>query len=904
MDPANHAHFSFSCPVSGLEVLAFEGHEALSRLFEFRLHLVQEAPYGAADAIDPRTLIGQPATLTLRRQLQLRNIHGILEEFRLLSSSTDQVEYEAKLVPSVAALQHNQDCRIFQQKTTPEILEAVLNARGFAGRFSFLLMQSYLPRDYCVQYNESDWNFLCRLMEEDGIFFAFEHRGLDTLVISDGLHAYDSCGSLEYRPEASVQPVFHECLTRVELGSERRPTSVTLRDYRFKSPQVKMESHLQGDPSTLGGELYHYPGEFVESEVGRHLSLPRLEEAQKGGLHLRAEGNVLRAQPGSVFQLQSYPAYMFNQGWLITQVQHRGEQAQSLKAAHVGGFRDRLDHLVRLRGMPARECYRPSRTTKRPYIGGLQSAVVVGPPGETIHTDAYGRVKVKFHWDRAPGRDESASCWIRVNQPWAGAGYGALFLPRIGQEVMIQFLEGDPDRPVVLGRIHNDQQRVPYPLPARQTLSTLKSQTVGGQGYNELRFEDQAGREEVYLHGQKDWNIHIRRVKDERIGTDKRLDVGANRTDWIGRNRTEQIGEHERLQVGMNRTQQIGLTEQRQVKQHRKQHIGQDDILKVGYNLLHDVKKARHLRVGGHKELKVGKTMLTKTLEKCLHLTALKDQVEVQAKTFIHFEVGESQLVMQESGELLLVGKQLFILGEQTLDLRAPQILLNSDPPAQAEVQYQAGAASTEEPAPEQMRGLEGDPKNAQPYPKGSPQAVSQNLIAQSPSAQANLDAYLAQGGKIQYGAGSYFQDMPAGQQDIIQVSSYWANDPGGTAAVLSHELGHWAYSSQKPAAPSCAGMSQEQWADAMARRDLLDEGHAESAAALANIESKGAIPMKSTKGQEYVKIQKDPNKSQEAKCAEIGDLWGKSQKWTGSGGGNYYDGYYRQWLSLAPKYC
>lgn len=900
---ANQANFTFSCPVQGLELIDFEGHEALSRLFSFRLHLKQGSVYGAADAIDPSALMGQPATLSMAQKKRQRRIHGILVDFRLLSTSTDQLEYEAVLVPSVAVLEQNQDCRIFQQKTIPQIIEAVLNARGFAGRFAFLLMYRYAPRDYCVQYNESDWAFICRLMEEEGMFFSFEHGELDTLVIADGLHAYEPCGTLEYRPEAPVQPVFHECLTRFELGCELRPTSVTLRDYRFKSPQVLMEAHLEGNASTLGGEIYHYPGEFVETLVGRHLALPRLEEAQKGGTHIRAEGNTLRVQVGTVFQLEEHPVYLCNRGWLVTQLHHRGDQAQSLEAANVGGFRQQVDYRVRIKGMPSNECYRPTRSTPRPKIVGLQSAVVVGPASETIHTDCWGRVKVKFHWDRAPGQDDSASCWIRVNQPWAGSGFGALFLPRIGQEVMIHFLEGDPDRPVVLGRIHNDKQRVPYALPARQTVSTLKTQSVGGGGYNELRFEDQAGREEIYLHGQKDWNIVIERVKDEKIGIDKQLQVGANRTDWIGRHRVEQIGEHERLTVGMNRTQQIGLTEQRQVKQNRKQRIGLEDVLDVGFNLLHEVKKIRQHRIGGNKEVKIGKTMLTKSLEKCLHLSSLSDKVDVKAKTYIHMDVGESQLLMKESGEIVLVGKRVFILGDEELQLKAPQILINSDDPGQAQVQYQQGQTSAP-PEEEKMRGLEGDPKNATPYPKGSPQDVSKNLIAQSPSTQANLDAYLAQGGKIQYGSGSYFQDMPAGQQDVLQVSSYWANDPGGTANVLAHELGHWSYSSQKPAAPSCEGMSNEQWADAMAQRDLMDEGHAESAAALANIESNGAIPMKSTAGSDYVKIQKDQSKSQEAKCAEIGDIWGKTQKWTGSGGGTYYDGYYRQWLGQASKYC
>lgn len=901
--PANRANFTFSCPVPGLEVIRFDGQEALSRLFLFRIQLKQSSYFGAADALAPERLIAQSASLTIQGKRNQRHINGVLRHFRLLSTSTDQLEYEAELVPSVWVLTQNEDCRIFQHKTTPQIITEVLENRGFGGRFSFMLMHAYAPRDYCVQYQESDWAFISRLMEEEGIFFSFRHGALDTLVMADGLHAYDALGTLECRAEAPVQVMHAECLFRFELGAELRPTRATLRDYRFKSPQVTMQASLQGEQPTLGGEVYHYPGEFVEQAVGNHLIRARAEALQKGGAHARAEGNTPLVQVGGVFELQNHPLYPCNRGWLVTQLEHRGDQAQSLEAALVGTRRQVVDYRVKLKVMPSTECYRPTRSTPRPRIVGLQSAVVVGPKGEQIHTDAWGRVKVKFHWDRINPADDAASCWIRVSQPWAGAGFGALFLPRIGQEVMIHFLEGDPDRPVILGRIHNDKQHVPYALPVRQTVSTTKTRSVGGEGYNELRFEDQAGKEEIYLHGQRDWNIVIERIKDEKIGIDKRLQVGDNRTDWIGRHRVEQIGETERLQVGMNRTQQIGLTEQRQVKQSRKQQIGLDDGLTVGFNLLHDIQKMRQLRIGGHKELKVGKTMLTKTEDKCLHLVALENKGALKARTFIHMEAGDAQLVMKESGEILLVGKRLYLLGEEELQLQAPQILINSDDPGPAQVQYQAGQPS---PAPEEqkMRGLEGDNKNATPYPKGSPQDVSKNLIAQSPSTQANLDAYLAQGGKIQYGSGSYFQDMPAGQQDVIQVSSYWANDPGGTAAVLSHELGHWSYSSQKPAAPSCEGMSQEQWADTMAQRDLVDEGHAESAAALANIESNGAIPMKSTKGSEYVKIQKDPNKSQEAKCAEIGDLWGKSQKWTGSGGGNYYDGYYRQWLALAPKYC
>ncbi|MFM7201687.1 MAG: type VI secretion system Vgr family protein [Myxococcota bacterium] len=673
---AHTASFTFFCAEAPLEVLSLTGEETLSQLFEFQLRLIQKTPYGAVDALDPQQLLGKKASLTLRGDSGERTLHGILTRFFLVSVSQEQLEYETTLMPSCMRMSLNRRNRIFQQQSTPSILRQVLQEAGFQDQVHWLLRRSYAERDYCVQYQESDWDFICRLMEEEGIFFYFRHDTHDILVLGDAPDAYGESGSVNFRADAAQHALYDESLQRFEHWAEVKPSAATLRDYRFKNPDVLMETQATGT-SWGGGEHYHTPGEFVSLEVGQPLVKVRLEEAQRDARGFEARGTTRKLACGDRFQLQLHPIHDYNRAWLVVTLHHRGTQSQTLAEANLGLVTQTQHYQVTARGIPGDVVFRPARRTPRPLIPGLQSAVITGPEGEVLHTDRWGRIKLKFQWDTSSEQHENSSCWVRVDQSWAGQGYGKLFHPRVGQEVWVHFLEGDPDRPVVVGRVHNDAQGTPYQLPDKRTLSTLKTQTVGGQGYNEWRFEDQAGKEEIFVHGQKDWRILIEHHKDERIGLNKNLKIGRHHNIQIGKNKTETIIQNETSQLQKDRLQTVGMNEQRSIGILRDQKIGSDDLLTIGARHDMTIGHDYYLRVNDAQEESVREHYRLEA-QQCIHYAALNDHLGIDAKTSLRFSCGGATLELQADGTILIEGSlSVGLKGESQLNLKGGLLKLN-----------------------------------------------------------------------------------------------------------------------------------------------------------------------------------------------------------------------------------
>lgn len=682
---AHQAGLLFLSPQANLEILTLEGHEALNQLFHFTLRLVQKTPYGARDALNPLKLLGTPCQLSLQGAQGQRRICGIVRRFAFVSASTDQLEYEAELVPTWFKLTLNQAHRIFQQKSTPEIIGELFAAHGLADQYRLQLSGTYPPRDYCVQYQESDWNFINRLLEEEGIFYTFQHAETDLLVLGDQCAAYSETGSERFLAEASQHALYEESLRHFSLGARMLPSAVTTRDYRFKSPGVRLESSHVGNKGTGGGEVYHHPGEYVTQDLGQRLTRVRLEAVQREQQHFQAAGNTRRLECGGVFTLQGHPVAAHNRRWVVTQLHHRGAQTQTLEQANVGASdgtdgrtrQQQLDYRVQAQGLPADLLFRPSRQTPVPELVGLQSAVITGPAGEEVYTDQWGRIKLQFQWDRTGTLDEHSSCWVRVDQSWAGQGFGKLFHPRIGQEVWVHFLEGDADRPVIVGRVHNDFQAVPYKLPEKRTLSTLKSQTVGGQGYNEWRFEDQKGKEEIFLHGQKDWRIRVEHDKGERIGLNKNLKVGRHHTIQIGHNKTETVLENDTSQIQKDRQQRIGMNEHRIIGILRDQKIGGDDGLSIGANHQLSVGHDYYIRVGDAQEESVQEHYHLEA-QKCVHYASLSDHLGIEAKTALQFKSGGTSMRLQADGTITLEGSvRIGMRADTQMNLKGGLLKLN-----------------------------------------------------------------------------------------------------------------------------------------------------------------------------------------------------------------------------------
>lgn len=539
------ADFQFRCralPDKTLRVHRFTGREALSEPHEFIIELVSAEP-----DLDLDAPIGQPARLALRGLLPSgqryeRYVHGVIERAVQLAAGPRYSLYQLTLVSALRRLAPGRDSRIFQGLSTPEVTLAVLaDGKILQGQLQPLLHCSYAARDYCVQYEESSLDFMRRLWEDEGIcFFLEHHEDREVLVLGDGAHAFDSLRGptrgddrLLYRDEPHL---YEEGVWELRAESSLAPGAAVLRDFSFQQPSLDMEARAQ---EAAGGEpeLYSFPGGYTDPADGQRLARLRLQEQLCSSHRYRGRSNVRALLPGSKFTLSGHRRRACNQEYLIVAVEHSGVQPQALPDGLARGSAEadpqahKLVYENRLECIPASVCFRPARRTPRPRIVGAQTAVVVGPPGEEIHCDPHGRVKVQFHWDRRGRRTDASSCWLRVSQPWSGVGHGGMFLPRVGQEVVVQFLDGDPDRPLINGRVYNGENPPPHPLPAAKTISTLRSaSTPGGSGHNELRFDDQKGREQLHLHAQRELSVVVGHDHSCQVAGDERCAVGGSRS--------------------------------------------------------------------------------------------------------------------------------------------------------------------------------------------------------------------------------------------------------------------------------------------------------------------------------------------------------------------------------------
>ncbi len=491
---ANQTHFSLAIDglALDLQVLSFSGSEAISQPFAFDLELVGERPVP-----DLESLLHKPAFLTLGPAGN--GIHGLVRSAGQGDSGKRLTRYRITLVPQLAYLAQRTNQRIFQHLTVPQIVALILEEHGIlADAYRFQLGTRYPEREYCVQYDESDLQFVQRLCCEEGIHFHFQHSATaHLLVFGDDQTVFPRLAPVAYQQDSGLV-ADRPAVKRFGVRLETRTSRVTRRDYDFEKPRLTLESAARGE-ARPDLEDYDYPGRFVDRERGKHLARRALER-QRSDYRL-AEGRS--DQPlllsGHFLPLAAHPQAGWNDLWLLTEVIHEGRQPQVLEESIVSDTSASPDdfrqgYRNRFQATPWEAFFRPPPTPPKPRILGTQSAVVTGPKGEEIHCDRYGRVKVQFHWDREGQADDSSSCWLRVASGWAGRNYGAIAIPRVGMEVLVTFLEGDPDQPLVTGCLFHREHPVPYELPAHKARSVFKSlSSPGGGGYNELRIEDRKG---------------------------------------------------------------------------------------------------------------------------------------------------------------------------------------------------------------------------------------------------------------------------------------------------------------------------------------------------------------------------------------------------------------------------
>ncbi|MBA3548091.1 MAG: type VI secretion system tip protein VgrG [Nannocystis sp.] len=589
-----------------LHVVRFDLVESISGLFELNADLA--CPNRD---LDLATMLRKPALLTILGVHEgdtPRWVHGIVHGASQGRQDDRFGLYHVRVVPRVWPLLHRQDCRIFQDMSTSQIVEDVLKGAGVPkSGVRFALAQPSPVRGYCVQYRETDWDFVRRLLAEDGLYHCFEHSAEGhVLVIGDGTAAYGTIGGnavVQFNDVESAAD--RDVVRRFRYTQQLTPGKFTVRDFNFATPDDTLEGQATAGAGDL--EVYEFPGRYDEPALARRAAKLRLQAFQ--ALQHRGEGesNCPRLLPGHIFELSSSSGALrddVQRKYLLLSVRHHGEQPQALALSGTG-----LDssYSNSFECIPADVPYRPAEWPLRPEMRGVQTAIVVGPGGEEVHTDEHGRVKVQFHWDRMGKRDENSSCWVRVSQMWAGQGWGAMWIPRIGHEVIVDFIEGDADRPIITGRVYHGNNQPPYPLPDKKTASTIKSDSSpGGGGSNELRFEDQKGSEEVFLHAQKDWTIAVENDKNQTVGHDETLSVGNDRKKSVVNNQSESIGVDKSVTVGSNHSEQIGVNMSIAVGANLDEQVGANATFTIGGNRSEMVTVASAETVGAAKALTIG----------------------------------------------------------------------------------------------------------------------------------------------------------------------------------------------------------------------------------------------------------------------------------------------------------
>ncbi len=514
-----------------LRFVSMSAQEEVSRLFEYQIIAVSDDGNLLAD-----DLLGKPVAVSLALgDGTTRWFNGIAASFGIEGGEGRNISYRITARPWLWLLTRSADLRIFQDKSVPDIIKAVF--AEYSGSVVDKLTGSHQPRTYCVQYRETDFNFVCRLMEEEGIFFWFAHtEDKHDLVLADDPGAHTAATGFDkmifrvHQAALAEQPAIHTWQMRHEIQTGK----LVLRDYNFEKPSTDLKTDTVTQPRQHGEaahEVYDYPGLYADKAGGGDIAKLRLEEASSRFGRFTGQGNTPGLVAGAKFTLADHPRADQNALYLVlaTQIDMR-QAAYETSTGADSGF------LCRFTLQRFDEPFRPGRITRKPSVAGPQTAVVVGAgDAGDIAPDKYGRVKVQFHWDRVGKKDANSSCWVRVASPWAGNGFGMIALPRIGHEVVVDFLEGDPDQPLITGRVHNAENMPPYELPAHASVSTVKSRSVKGavDGFNELRFEDKKDGEYVWMQAQKDRFEVVEETLKSQIGKDEHRTVKKDRKELI-----------------------------------------------------------------------------------------------------------------------------------------------------------------------------------------------------------------------------------------------------------------------------------------------------------------------------------------------------------------------------------
>ena len=609
--------------------------------------------------------------------------------------------YRATIVPWLWFLTRTSDCRVFQRQSVLDIAEAVFNGHRFGSEFyEIRLKQRYPKRRYCVQYRETDFNYINRLFENDGIYYWFDHtQKRHRLVLADGLGASKPAPGFEklkFNPVDLAAAQGRTDISEWMVQQEVQPVSYRLKDFDFKKPSDPLlASHdIPREHGMARFGMYDYPGEYYEPQDAQRYARLRLEELQAGYEILQGSTGARGLAAGTVFELTDHPRKDQNRKYLVTELDLTADAGEFESGGSGEDF-----FSCDFTAIPTKTPYRPPRITPKPLIQGIQTATVVGQKGKEVDPDNFARVKVQFHWDRYGQKDENSSCWVRVSQPWAGKGFGCMNIPRIGQEVVVEFIEGDPDRPLINGRLYHAENMPnasnagrdgkpgnakPAGIGQAAMMTSFKSNSLGGSGgSNEITMNDAGGAEGLFLKAQKD--------ETHKVGNDREDSVGNNETRKVGKDRSREVGNNEKIKIGKNRnktvaanqSETIGGNKTIKVWKNHSEKIGKNMSLTVALNKAETVAVASAETVGAAKALTVGAAYAI-TVGAAMNTAVAMEQLEevgldktVVVGNAITFVCGSSILQMDKSGAISIKGSDLTLEFSGNVVVKGKEIDLN-----------------------------------------------------------------------------------------------------------------------------------------------------------------------------------------------------------------------------------
>jgi type VI secretion system secreted protein VgrG len=705
-----------------LLLTSLAGEEAISSLFAYELEMLS-----GDQAIQPESLIGRSVKIVITlKDGKTRPIHGMVAQFRagpLVGRGLRQ--YSAQVVPWLWYLGQSSDCRIFQNLNVPDIIEQVFKTFGFTDYQLSVARGDYPKLEFCVQYRETALNFVSRLMEECGIFYFFRHeKERHLLVIADPNMKFNALPD----PQLIYAPGNPQSghVTQWENIYTFRPGRWSQRDFNFETPSNDLTTTEKTVLKLRNAETFErfdYPGLYTNKSLGGKVTR-KLMEAEEAAYHaVVGASDYPYLDIGGKFTLASHPCEAESTAYVVRQVRHEATCASYLNQ---DGEPSRYNNTFQ--AIPNDVPFRPLRVTKKPFVQGPQTAVVTGPGGAEIFTDKYGRIKVQFHWDRKGKKDDKSSCWVRVAQSWAGRSFGTWYLPRIGQEVVVTFLEGDPDRPLVVGSVYNAEQTVPFALPANKTQSGLRTRSsLGGSGSNcnEFRFEDLKGSEMVLLHAEKDLTTGVEHDASHWVGHDETTTVDHDRTEHvkhdetitIDNNRTETVHANETITIDQNRTETVHANETITIDQNRAETVKMNETVTVVQNRAHTVvlnealtvgvaraetvglggetitvAGARTISVGQNQSISVGQDQsidVTGNETTSIHgdrstsvtggneTLDVKNTITISAGDDIVVKNKKASITIAASGDITIEGKQITIKGSDDVIIKGQKILQN-----------------------------------------------------------------------------------------------------------------------------------------------------------------------------------------------------------------------------------